>query len=394
MPHADFWAPERHYVDHLAPIWHALDPAVRGTFWTKPGLADHARRHGVPVRLADGTPRDLRSGRWPVVTAAWGQARQLLATGRPVVLVNHGAGQTYNVAHPSYSGGAPELRSRIALFLEPGPHSAEATRASLPGARVVEVGSAKLDRWHVAPPKPRGERPTVAVSFHWRCKVCPETDTALDHFRPALAGLAAEFHLLGHGHPTAWAEIRPMWEELGVEAVADFDEVLARADLYIADNTSTLYEFASTGRPVVCLNAPTYRRDVHHGLRFWDAVPGVQCDHPADLPTAVRAALEDSPDRQAERQHAVRRAYSACDGKAAERAADAVAQLVAETAVETVAISSLLGTVTVGRPTWDLLANGVEIVDGLGYRMLVRRTDFENRWATAGWKVATDDDDA
>ena len=50
----------------------------------------------------------------------------------------------------------------------------------------------------------------------------------------------------------------------------DFDEVMERSTLYICDNSSTLYEFASTGRPVVVLNAPWFRRDIEHGLRFWE----------------------------------------------------------------------------------------------------------------------------
>ena len=49
------------------------------------------------------------------------------------------------------------------------------------------------------------------------------------------------------------------YEAHGIEYVPDFDDVLRRADVYACDNSSTLYEFASTGRPVVVLNAPWYR---------------------------------------------------------------------------------------------------------------------------------------
>jgi len=395
MPHADFWATEPHFIDHLAPLWHALDPERRGTFWTTPALVGHAATLGVEAKAADGIPRALRSGRWPIVTAAWGQAGKALSTRRPVVLLNHGSGQTFTgVSHPSYSGGAPELRRRIALFLEPGPHAAEATLASIPEARVVQVGPAKLDTWHTSPPKPAGERPVAAISFHWRCKVVAEAGTAFDYYRSALADLAAgPWELLGHGHPTLWNEIRPIYEELGIEPVRRFDDVLARADLYIADGTSTLYEFASTGRPVLCLNTPAYRRDVHHGLRFWDAVPGLECDHPADLRSKVVEALEDPVEARVRRAHGVARAYVACDGQAAVRAAEAISVLIDEAAVETVAVSSPLGTVNVSRRIWELLADGVEIVDGRGFRMLVRHTDYRDRWGPSGWRIANDDDD-
>lgn len=391
MSRSDFWAAERHFVDHLAPVWHALPENRRGSFWTKPSLVAHARSRNIDARAADGTPRALLSGTGPVVTAAWGQARRVLRSSRPVVLLNHGSGQTFvDVSHPSYSGGSPEVRRMLALFLEPGPHAAEATLASIPSARVAQIGSPKMDVWHTRPSKPRNARPVVAVSFHWHCDVCPETGSAVDYFRPVLAELAAQYEVIGHGHPKEWDEFRTMWETLGVEPVADFEEVLERADLYVADGTSTLYEFASTGRPVLCLNAPEYRRDVNHGLRFWDAVPGLECDRPQDLASMVAVALQDPPEARQRRAHGVARAYVACDGQAAHRAAEAIVQLADECASETVAITANGRTVTVSRKTWQLVTEGVEITDGNGYRMLVRHTDYMNRWAANGWRISDD----
>jgi hypothetical protein len=390
MARCDFWAYERHFIDHLAPIWHALADEHCGEFWTRPSLAYQARKYGIEPRVADGVPRSLMGGQGPVVTAAWGQARDMIKSGRPVVLLNHGSGQTFiGVSHPSYSGGAPERRRPIALFLEPGPHSAEATLRSLPAARVAQVGCAKLDDWHTAPVKPRGPRPTIAVSFHWRCKVAPETGTAFDYYRDALAELVdGPWDVLGHGHPAIWDELRPVYESLGIEPVVDFDKVLERADLYIADGTSTLYEFASTGRPVLCLNSPEYRRDVHHGLRFWDAVPGLQCDNPSDLVASIQLALDDPESAQKARAHGLARTYVACDGNAAQRAAEAIAELAVETSSQTVAVSGRGRTVEVSQHTWELLTDGVEIVDGRSFRMLVRRNDYLTRWGPEGWKLA------
>jgi hypothetical protein len=103
-----------------------------------------------------------------------------------------------------------------------------------------------------------------------------------------------------------------------------------RADLYIMDHMSTLYEFASAGRlgqgrPVVVLNAPMYRRNVEHGLRFWSAADvGIQVDQPQDLVKSVYEALADSKERKRLRKEAVEQVYAYTDGKCSERAGDAI----------------------------------------------------------------------
>jgi CDP-glycerol glycerophosphotransferase (TagB/SpsB family) len=304
------------------------------------------------------------------------------------VLLNHGAGQTYNVNHPSYSGG--KGRDKIAMFLEPGPHSAEATRRALPNATVIEVGVAKLDEWHAgAARNKRNARPVVAVAFHWRCKVAPETMSAVDDYAEQLAALVADgrWQVIGHGHPTAWAELKPMWDGLGVEAVEDFDEVLRRADVFVVDNSSTAFEFASTGRPVLCLNGADYRRDIEHGLRFWDAVPGLDIWPDDDLCDAVAMTLTDPPEAQQRRAHAVSRAYVACDGNAADRAAAALVELAHIQSAGIVAATSLYGTVQVSRKAWNLLADGVLITNQNHY-MLVTRSAYQEQWAAAGWRIA------
>jgi len=321
-PPVEFFATEPHYVEHLAPIWHALDPSERGTFHV--GACEAAAAECV----LHGIPAGLGTEPWepgiPTVVASWYDLR-MTGRDRPVVFVEHGAGQTYQgVEHGGWAGG--EGRDAVVLFLCPNRRVAGANLARYPEARVEVVGCPKLDRWHRLPP-PRGFGvPTVAFSFHWDCPLVPETRATWDHWLPAVAELAASgrAHVLGHAHPKAADQLRPLYEQLGVEFVERFDDVIARlADLYCADNSSTLYEFASLDRPVLALNHPSYRRDVSHGLRFWSP-PGLMVDRPDQLEEFVGLALHDGagvPDTRAAR---VRDAYAFTDGMAAHRAAHAI----------------------------------------------------------------------
>jgi glycosyltransferase involved in cell wall biosynthesis len=213
-----------------------------------------------------------------------------------------------------------------------------------------------MDEWHVRVPRVRGDPPVVAVSFHWDGPAFPETKTSFPHFQPALPALKQSFKVIGHGHPRIMNYLAAEYRRLGIEVVRDFGDVLKRADVYCTDNSSTLFEFASTGRPVVVMNAPWYRRDVRHGLRFWDCADvGIQVDRPEDLVSAVVRALEDPSEQQVLRRAAVDKVYGVHDGTAAKHAAEAILQTLEkrgiiqnypvsnEAMVEMVALKSFLG---------------------------------------------------
>lgn len=321
----DFLASERHFVDHLVPVWEALPAECRGLFFVTEDLVEDGCARGLAVEPLSLWRLASRSG-----LAACASARDLATLtrgGRKVALFEHGAGQSYQTAHTSYAGGPG--RQNVVLFLVPGPAPAARNRAAYPGVPVVEIGCPKMDPWHQ--PYPWGpdelEPPVVALSWHWDCQVCPETRSAWEHFRPELPELAkrTDIRLLGHAHPRAAKFIFPTYSKLGIEIVPDFEEVLRRADLYCCDNSSTLFEFASTGRPVLVLNAPWYRRQVQHGLRFWDcAAVGMQVGQSGDLSVAIDEALLDHPERQQARRAAVAQVYAATDGRASQRAAEAL----------------------------------------------------------------------
>ena len=325
----DAYASLPHYARHLLPIWHALEPEVRGTFWAP----DATSSWGVPITARHPGPVQL------MMVASHLDAMQMAP--RPLVYVEHGAGQRYDgdpfderaSKSPSYSGGNDH--DRVVLFLCPSERVADAWRARYPAAQVAAVGPAVMDR-HVGPhrlpiaTRPAWEAPVVAVTFHWECGLCPETTSAWRHYDPVLADLARDdgIELLGHGHPRLWPTIERRWASLGVNATPDPDRVIAEADVLVADNTSLLYEFAATGKPVVVLNASWYRRNVHHGLRFWDAVPGEMVDGPDDLAGAIHRALDTPTWYGEERAHAVAAAYDGLDGHAAKRSATAIMEVI------------------------------------------------------------------
>lgn len=285
----DYYASHRHLVDHLAPLWHAQTPEERGRFMVgRRHLVDYAAAAwSIPTEWDEpATPGGLT-----VVASHADYTR--CAKDRPIAYVEHGAGQTYRDHdwHPAYSGG--DSRDRVVLFLTLNDTTAEREAARYPNAEVIVVGSMRLDslRPAVEDRPARTGPPVIACTWHWNLGLVPETKPAWEHWRAKFTELAAEgWVILGHAHPRAYAEMIRHYERRGIEPVEDFTDVLRRADVLCFDNTSAGYEAAALGVPVVALNAPWYRRHVHHGLRFWNRVPGPQVDHPERLAAAIAAS--------------------------------------------------------------------------------------------------------
>jgi hypothetical protein len=322
----DFRARERHFVDHLAPLWHALGD-VRGRFWIEEGRGltlAYARNAGILD--AEPAPKDLPVTA-TVAVASWGDLKR---THGPAVLLNHGSGQTYvNVrdsGEASYSGGPG--RDRVILFLEPNEYAAGASRATYPQARTEVVGCPKLDELAMVP-RPENPAPIVAFSWHFDCgQIAPEATLAFAHFKKAIPTVSRRFRTLGHAHPKLQSSLDAFYEHNGIEVVRDFVDVVARADVYVCDNSSTLFEFAALDRPVVVLDAPWYRTNVEHGLRFWShADVGVRIDNPRRLLWAVRQAIEDAPDVAARRRELAADVFPHV-GTATERAAAAIREVI------------------------------------------------------------------
>jgi CDP-glycerol:poly(glycerophosphate) glycerophosphotransferase len=312
----DVLAGAPHYADHLAAVFGALPGRLRGSFMVASSqTAARVRSLGYePVRQ---TQADR-----PVLVASYGDLVRSRGR-RKVAIMEHGAGQSYggrerSGRHGSYAGG---LGRDASLFLHPGPHPAARDRAAYPDARVEVVGSPILD---TLPGREGAPGAVVAVSFHFNATIAPESRTAFPWVWAALSELAGKVQLIGHAHPVHFQKMRRFYRMAGIEAVPEFSEVCRRADVYVCDNSSTIFAFAATGRPVVLLNPPWYDRNVDHGLRFWEASGvGVNCNNPADLLRCLSEALEDTSAARERRERALGLVYAYRSGAAA-RAAQAL----------------------------------------------------------------------
>lgn len=338
-----FVASERHFLDHLAPVWNMIPAEHRGRIYLPRTLDAHA--HHVDVvqdarfyteqneAMSELRAMTNRGQQVLIVVSASGNVKFGNRTGNPVILMQHGAGQSYgSKSNPSYAGYAHH--KGIAGFIHPGPHPARRDRMVYPGTPVFEVGSPRLDVYHekmrkgITFPETPNEKPVVAIAFHWAAKIgVPEAGSQFDYYKSGFKDLANadEFTVIGHSHPRLWKAARRFYEKNGIEPVREFSEVMKRADLFAIDNSSTLFEFASTGRPALVLNGPSYRKTSNYGLRFWDAAHvGINVETPRNLYAKILEALEDSAKVREDREDALSKVYTYRDGKSSERAVNAI----------------------------------------------------------------------
>lgn len=296
-----------HYWDHAAPILAHIPGSERVT---RPHLL---RRDCGPILVASG--EDARLGR-----------------GLPYIYLEHGSGQSYGPDRAGYPGGGGH--ERCVAFLCPSHRVAALWRNRYPDTPAFVVGCPKLDPWHSGM-RPAPYERTVVISFHWPCKVDePWSGTAFGHYAKRMGHVVASFRsqgwvVLGHGHPKAAKRYHEFWHNLGVKWIPHFDEVADLATLYVCDNSSTIMEFASLGRPVIFLSKPQWRDGPGSpGGRFgvWNAA-GLEvfdADQLAgvDLDDYVTTDL-----RRAERADIVRTVYAYTDGCCSERAAKAIMEV-------------------------------------------------------------------
>lgn len=323
----DAFASEPHYLRHLIPVWNQLPDEVRGSFMGFKSLQPFFDAAGLEMRTPDPDPRNA------ILVAGMRDFKMMRRAGKKI-LMEHGVGQTYidgeAVANPSYAGGPH--REGIDLFLCPNAQVKGANEYTNPSTPSEVIGVPAMDYWHhrMKHPALATMREAMTISFHWSPRSgVPEMGSALGHYARVLKIVHEHYvgNLHGHAHPRVTDQAHRIYRASGIPHVPLAD-VLGKSVLHICDNSSVLYEFASLGLPVVVLNAPYMRREVQHGLRFWEfADVGVNCDDPDDLIDAIDMALTD-PIGVRERREEITDWLFPYRGHAALRAASVVRQYV------------------------------------------------------------------
>jgi hypothetical protein len=286
----DFLASQSQYIDHMLPIWKELPDEYRGQFQVTASLFGYLAERGFHPEPID--RRDRRN--CPVLVSALSDLSKVVSSRRKIVFMEHGIGITPSRGAGYAGGGGP--RDHVDMFLAPNEYIRTKTAAKRPGVAQVVIGTPKMDYLAKKPQVQQGNPPTVAISFHWDGSgLSPEAGNAFDHYKSTLPFLnKCSFYLLGHAHPRIFGTMESNFSRMGIASEPDFDKVMDIADLYIVDTSSTLYEFCLTGKPVIILNCPAYRKDVSWGIRFWEYTDiGPQVEKPVDLRATIEMMLEN-----------------------------------------------------------------------------------------------------
>lgn len=245
-PRVHAFGSEPHYREHVQAVWRHLPDQLRG--------------HWYPTNshIPQTDPNDVfLIGGFPDID---------LVQNRRLIYVEHGAGQRYeglSEHHAQHYHGSRHP-NRVVAYISPRQEVADSW-----GRPAFAAGSPVCDPYPLF-----GEEGVVAITFHWDApRVCPEARSAFDHYVERMPDIIAAlrsqgYEVLGHFHPK-FPRLERCWIGWGVPVV-DVDIVRRRASLLIADNTSLMYEMAYLGRRTITLDAPWYRYDVDHGLRFWE----------------------------------------------------------------------------------------------------------------------------
>ena len=215
----DVVASRVNFLDHLLPVWNALPDDMRGTLYTTSALIE---QYGLDAKVIPAWPKFQQY----VLVAAQGDAKT--AAGRRVIRMEHGVGfsfggedpavpsakrNTPERAHSSYAGGRGQ--KGMYAFLNPNHWANDRWANAYPGKPCHIIGTPKLDTYVNNPDFRRsrvtGAKPVVCLSFHWDARVCPETRSALPHYRKALRKLTSDGRTSSRSSCTATRAWPPTW---------------------------------------------------------------------------------------------------------------------------------------------------------------------------------------
>src|SRR4026207_1701613 len=126
MLQVDFLATQAHYIDHIAPIWDALDEENVGTFYVPKSLIGHAqwklKHHLYLFSYEDNTPETY--GVNPMLVCAYGDMKYAHRVNpeRKIIMMEHGTGHGFGTS--AYPNG-PGDRDLVSLFLPPNQYTAD-----------------------------------------------------------------------------------------------------------------------------------------------------------------------------------------------------------------------------------------------------------------------------
>lgn len=291
----DFLATQPQYIDHIAPVWDALAEENVGSFYVPQellGYAQYKLKHRLYLFTYERNDLVTFSDN-PILVAAYGDMKYAhrINPSRRIYMMEHGTGHGFKTA--AYPDG-PGERDVVSLFLPPNQYTADRIR-SVRNTPCEVIGTPKLD-WVSNTFFSRSSPPVVCISFHHGSKTRrpPEAGSAFEHYKDIIPELKKRYNLIAHGHPLSRVRDLPFYASVGVPFVEDFKDVMKLADIYVNDLSSTLYEFITTGKPVVVMNAPWFRKDVHFGLRFWDYSDiGFTVEQPNELQNAIDSTLRN-----------------------------------------------------------------------------------------------------
>lgn len=296
----DLVAEHPHYREHLLPIWELLqEEGIAGKDW--------GNKCPDPSRiLLVASSQELRRARHPH---------------NKCFLVEHGAGQTYIGDRSSAYSDGTKGYDNVVGFICSTDAVYQRRRLLFPDVPSTLAGVPKLDKYVNQDVSPTEK--TACLTFHWDCPVAVESHCTFPNFVKYLPRAVAEWKaqgwtIYGHYHPRI-PELSHEYKKLGIPVLHTEQEVFNTCSVLIADNTSLLFEFMGLGRSVVFLNGHLYRREINHGLRFWEAVEhGTDLRYPRDILSLNLNALPQ-PDGWSPYGDLI-------DGYGAKRAVDFIAQ--------------------------------------------------------------------
>lgn len=298
--------------DHLGPIWDAIPDEYKGEVYQR---GNYRRARRSPNVLLINHPSGLH---------------KITPWKKDIVLTVHDFGETFGDTHNKIPDYLQPRNKKVkpSLFLPPGRHLHEQQQDMFPDVPSVMIGCPKLDPYHLKPPRPRNDRPVVALSFTWNWqKAKGQPVGAYSYYKSIVEEIknVSDWVVIGNAHPHMYNTIRYDYMKNKI-TYHTFEWVMEHADILVCDYSSIIYEFASTGRPVVLLNAPWYK-DIPHdqSIRFWKCAGiGLNVWEPKDVIPAIYQTLHDDPIQKSEKQAILDYVYHVRDGTSASTAANVI----------------------------------------------------------------------